>query len=388
MYPFPPMVQVPRIEKFAKLFVSVLLFAALAPGSLPGAATDVAQAQPAGEMRETEEGPACDALVQQAMEHLISDRYREALSYVERAFGIPQATPQCQAHCLQTQSCTYLRMGERARAVQALTELLNLDPNPPYDGRMFPPAMNRLFRAVRDSLAQAGTMDIGTVAIINFSVLNPGKFRYQDYDYDALGQALQMIVTTDIIEGTNLTVVDRTNMRDVLAELELTSNSELVNQQNRVRLGQLLNAHAFVAGQIAIFEKKKIRIDIQIIHAATTRVLSRQYEGPFSGDTFELLRLQRGVLAMIVEALNEFRKEVKGLELIAPDPVYFDRLEETRRESKATMEAWLLQGQALEREDAGDLKGAIKIWEQVQKVDPQNELARGRIWALKAELEE
>jgi len=94
------------------------------------------------------------------------------------------------------------------------------------------------------------------------------------------------------------------------------------------------------------------------------------------------------VLASIVEALNEFRKEVKGLELIAPDPLYFDHLEQTRREGQATMESWLLEGQALEREDAGDPKGAIKIWEHILKVDPDHELARGRIWALTTELEE
>jgi tetratricopeptide (TPR) repeat protein len=334
-----------------------------------------------------QEGASCDLLVQRAMESLISDRYREALSYVEQAFGLAEPTTPCQAHCLQTRSCAYLRMGEREQAVQALAQLFDINPNPPYDGRMFPPAMNRLFRAVRDSFMQAGTMDIGTVAVLDFKVLNPSKFRYEDYDYDALGKALQMIIATDIIESTNLAVVDRTNMKDVLAELQLSANADLANQENRVRLGQLLNAHAFITGQIALFDKDHVRIDIQVIHAATSRVLARHYEGPFSGNTVDLLKLQRGVLAAVTEALNEFRTEVKRTDLLAPDPIYFDHLQQTHRDGKKYMESWLLQGQAIDLEDKGDVKGAIKAWEKVAKLDPEDKVARGRIWALKSELE-
>ncbi len=374
-----------RTDRSRPTFLLILALSLIGITVLPVIPCSRACAQQAED--QPEEGLACDEMVQEAMEYLISDRYREALTYVERAFGMPQATPECQAHCLQTQSCAYLRMGERSRAVQALTELLDRDPNPPYDGRMYPPAMNRLYRAVRDSLRSAGTMDIGTVAILDFSVLNPGKYRYKDYDYEALGKALQMIVATDLIEGSNLAVVDRTNMKDVLAELQLTSNKELVNQQNALRLGQLLNAHAFIDGQITLFEKNKIRIDIQVIHCATTRVLSRHYEGPFSGDSFDLLKLQRGVLKVVVDALNEFRQSVKDTRLIAPDPAYFDQLEETRRNSKQYMDVWLLQGQALELEDAKDLKGAIGVWERIEKLDPKNELAPARVWALKTEME-
>ena len=179
----------PRFRRTAgSLFVFLVVSTAWGIGP-PGAA-DPAGAQNFELLQEG--GATCDVMVQRAMEFLISDKYREALSYVERAFDVPQATPECQAQCLQTRSCTYLRMGERARAIQALTQLLSQDPNPPYDGRMFPPAMNRLYRAVRDSFIESGTMDIGTVAVLDFAVLNPGKYRYKDYDYNALGKSLQI----------------------------------------------------------------------------------------------------------------------------------------------------------------------------------------------------
>jgi len=380
---FPHESRAARVRRSRRLLAGALLAAAIVGLAAPllGSRAPLAQDEPPAQ-----EGAGCDLLVQQAMESLISDRYREALSYVEQAFGVAEPTSPCQARCLQTRSCAYLRMGEREQAVRSLAQLFDIHPNPPYDGRMFPPAMNRLFRAVRDSFMQAGTMDIGTVAVLDFKVLNPGKFRYQDYDYDALGKALQMIITTDIVESTNLAVVDRTNMKDVLAELELSANADLVNQENRTRLGQLLNAHAFVAGQIALFDKDHVRIDIQVTHAATSRVLARQYEGPFTGEAFDLLKLQRGVLAGVTEALNEFRTEVKRTDLLAPDPIYFDDLQQSRRASKKYMETWLLQGQALDLEDQGDLKGAIKIWQKVEKLDPENKVARGRIWALKSEL--
>ncbi len=334
-----------------------------------------------------QEGEQCEVMVRQAMESLLSDQYRQALHYVERAFGLPGASEECKAYCVETQSCAYLRMGERARAIEALARLLEENPNAPYDGRMFPPAMNRLFRAVRDSVAKSGTMDIGTIAVLDFTVLNPAKYKYGDYDYEALGKALQMIVTTDLVESTNLTVVDRTNMKDVLAELELTSNRDLLNKENAIRLGQLLNAHAFVDGQIVIVDRDKVRVDVQVVHTATTRVLARHYEGPFSGDPMDLLKLERGVLASVVDALNEFRSEVRDLGKIEPDPVYFDRLEKTRRANKKYVESWLVQGEALALEDKGDLKGAIRKWKKVLELDPENKVAKARIWALKAELE-
>jgi tetratricopeptide (TPR) repeat protein len=379
LFPFNTHGNLPR-RLAAGAIASIVLFALAA--TLSWTPAPLAQTEEGDQ-----EGGSCDLLVQQAMESLISDRYRDALTYVEQAFGLAEPTTPCQARCLQTRSCAYLRMGEREQAVQSLAQLFDINPNPPYDGRMFPPAMNRLFRAVRDSFMQAGTMDIGTVAVLDFKVLNPSKFRYENYDYDALGKALQMIITTDIIESTNLAVVDRTNMKDVLAELQLSANADLVNQENRTRLGQLLNAHAFITGQIALFDASHVRIDIQVIHAATSRVLARHYEGPFSGSTMDLLKLQRGVLAAVTEALNEFRTEIKDTRLLAPDPIYFDHLQQARRDSKKYMESWLLQGQALDLEDQGDPKGAIKVWEKVEKLDPENKVARGRIWALKSELE-
>lgn len=327
----------------------------------------------------------CDALVKQAVARMIEEQYREALAYVERAFNKSTPPSDCRAYCQQTRSCAYLVMGKRDRAVEVLVDMLREDPRAPYNGDRFPPGMNQLYRDVRDSvlteLGSAGTLDIRTLAVLDFEVHNWVGHKYQDYDVDALGSALQMIVATDLVEGSNLVVVDRTNMKDVLSELELTSSSELVDKSNALRLGQLLNAHAFVDGQITFVEKDYLRIDVQVVHAATTRVLNRHYEGPFKSGR-ELMKLQRGVVALVVEALNEFRNEVQDAPTIDMDDRYFDQLEETSRDSKKMMDIWLLKGEALAMEDQGDVGAATKRWEEILKIDADNELARSRIWAL------
>ncbi len=375
------MVSLARFSDRSRLFTVVGLIGALGAlgaGVVLASSVGSAKAQEGGAGSE-----GCDIIVEQAFDYLVSDQYRNALQMVQDAFASPSATPDCQARALQTQSCAYLRMGERTRAISALTELLSRDPTPPYDGRMFPPAMNRLYRAVRDSFLSAGTMDIGTIAVLDFNVITLQP-KDDDYDYDALGSALQMIIGTDLIESTNLTVVDRTNMKDVLAELELSSNRELVNKENSIRLGELLNAHAFITGQILLLDDESCRIDLQIIHAPTSRVFARQYTGPFSGKPGDLLKLQTGVLSLIVEGLNDFRAEVQDVGPIRPDPLYFDTLQKTARDNERAMEIWLLQGKALEREDAGKHGDARKAYEKILEIDPDHKIAQAKLWALQS----
>ena len=335
--------------------------------------------------RAQDDDGSCELMVAQAFDHLVSDQYRDALRMIQEAFAAPSTTPDCRAQCLQTQSCAYLRMGERAQAIAALTQLLSQDASPPYDGRMFPPAMNRLYRAVRDSFLSAGTMDIGTVAVLDFDVASlVTKKPPKGQDHSVLGEAMQMIITTDLIESTNLTVVDRNNMKDVLAELELSSNKELVNKENSIRFGELLNAHAFIRGQMLIFDGNECRVDVQVIHTATTRVFGRQYKGPFSGKVSDLLDLQRGVLAAVVESLYEFRQEVKEVGPVQVDEAYFDGLRATSRDTEKYLEIWTLQGKALKQEDIGNFGEARKAWEKILEIDETNKLARGRLWALKS----
>jgi hypothetical protein len=236
-------------------------------------------------------------------------------------------------------------------------------------------------------MGEAGTLDIRTVAVLDFEVHNWIGKRFDDYDVDALGSALQMIVATDLVEGSNLIVVDRTNMKDVLAELELTSTDKLVDRDQAVRLGQLTSAHAFVDGQISFVDKEYVRIDIQVIHAATTRILNRHYEGSFENGR-DLMKLQRGVVSQTVDALNEFRKDVQGAQELSINELYFDQLEETSRGNQRMMDIWLLKGEALTLEDGGDAKGAVKKWQEILAIDPDNELAESRVWALSVDRNE
>lgn len=359
------------------LAMAVLLVLATGPLVLPAVAVDV-------------DDPACEDLVKDAIAQMVRERYQDALASVQRAFADSPRPSDCSAYCLQTKSCAYLSLGQTGKAAEALVQMLRDDPHAPYDPQRFPRSMNRFYRTVRDSvlasIEQAGTLDIRTVAVLDFEVHNWVGYRYEDYDVDALGAALQMIVTSDLVEATNLVVVDRTNMKDVLAELELAANPDLADADNAIRLGRLLNAHAFVDGQISFVDKDLARIDIKVIHAATSRVLTRHHEGDFASGS-ELLKLQRGVLALVTEALNEFREDVQHTGAIEIEPAHFDQLAAVNRDSDRKMETWLLAGEALAREDRDDLRGAIDRWEAVLAVDPDHELARTRVWALGVDLE-
>lgn len=337
---------------------------------------------------QTNEENQCESLVKSAFDKLLTKEYRETLDYVDRAFGDAAPPSDCHARCMQAQSCAFLAMGNRTQAEQVLIKLLSVNPNPQFDNSFFPVPMSKFYRAVRDSfnleVGRRGTLDIRTVAVLDFEVHNWVGYKFKDYDTEALGSAMQMIIASDLVEGANLIVVDRTNMSDILAELKLSSTHELIDKEFGIKLGKMMNAHAFVDGQITFIDKKRVRIDISVTHVATSRMMSRHYEGSVENG-MELLEMQRGILAMAVDALNEFREDVKGAQKIETDAVYFDDLEKNRRGNQRTMETWLLKGDALDLEDQGEFKKALNIWEKILELDPENERARARIWALNIE---
>ncbi len=66
------------------------------------------------------------------------------------------------------------------------------------------------------------------------------------------------------------------------------------------------------------------------------------------------------------------------------NPAYYDGLRERSRETEKFLEIWVLQGEALTHEDAGNFGKARQAWGKILEIDETNKLARGRLWALKS----
>ncbi|MEZ4316139.1 MAG: CsgG/HfaB family protein [Myxococcota bacterium] len=100
---------------------------------------------------------------------------------------------------------------------------------------------------------------------------------------DALGVGVADMLVTDLGEVASLELIERSRMRDVLAEMEL-SRSDWVDPTRAAKAGRGLGAEWMLVGSVIALEPK-LRIDARLVEVESGRVLhSVSAEGP--RDTF------------------------------------------------------------------------------------------------------
>jgi tetratricopeptide (TPR) repeat protein len=334
-----------------------------------------------------EDSLACDMAVEGAFEEIYMSNYQDALQRLQHVFAMGDASERCLDHSLAVESWAYLNMGDRSRARDLLERLLlSRNLHPCFESYRFTPDLCELYRAVRDSIGSRGTMDIRTVAVLDFDIHNAANLDFEGYRWDQLAKGLQMMLTMDLASGTDLVVVDRRHMKEVLAELAIASNRDLADPAQAVRLGQVLNAHALIYGQIVIIDKDYIEIEVSVQHVATSRVTGSKYiEDDFQGRPGDLVKMQKALLLNVVRHLDSFRKDVQAGVPINVDRSYVDEMDRKMRQSKGEVEIWLLESKALDLEEDGEFTGAIETWRKVLALDPEHKLARARIYSLQRE---
>ena len=148
----------------------------------------------------------------------------------------------------------------------------------------------------------------------------------------------------------------------------------------------MLGAQSFIFGQYMVLDQDEVRIDARVVHTATGEVvLARQVTGNFGGDPKKFLALERELVTVLAEGLSRITAGGgEDLELDRMSADYFDRKGKGIKERKAYVESKFMIAEALDLEDQAEFDQALKIWADVLRIDPANDVARQRTRALEA----
>jgi len=107
------------------------------------------------------------------------------------------------------------------------------------------------------------------VAVWPFS--NGGSFGSDPWDYEALGIGLQQMLITELSLNSNLRLVERSRIREIIEELEL-GQSGYVDPETTASVGNLVQARYMVVGSF-IDANGTIRLDVRIDDVETGEIL-------------------------------------------------------------------------------------------------------------------
>ena len=181
------------------------------------------------------------------------------------------------------------------------------------------------------------------MAVMPFS--NGGSYGLQAEDYDALEVGMQQMLTTEFAMNEQLRVVDRSRIKELLAEPDLGASGR-VDAATAAKVGKIVGAKYMVMGGF-IDTYGTMRLDIQIVNVETTEIMK--------ADRFTFKRddMMKGV----IDAAEKITKELSLPAL--PKEVQAQREERTQR---ITPQAVSYYTKGLLYQDRGDTEKAKELF--------------------------
>ena len=177
-----------------------------------------------------------------------------------------------------------------------------------------------------------------TVAVAHFDN------RSGNPDNDALGRGLADMLITDLSQLSSLRIVERGQLSEVLAELDLAQTA-FIDPATAASLGQGLGAQVIVTGSFVTVDPE-MRIDARVVDVATAEV---RFATSATGPTSEFFLLEKE-LAMAIAA--EAGAEVSFREQA--------RLGQAATESFQAFSAWSRSLEALDRGAVDDARDELQ----------------------------
>ena len=173
-----------------------------------------------------------------------------------------------------------------------------------------------------------------------------------------LQKGLAIMLITDLRKLEKFDVVDRVRLQALLEEMKL-SESGLVDEETRIKLGKLLKARWIVGGQLDMNEKRQLNILSQVLDSPRSKILGKpEVEGLFQ----ELLKLEKKLLFDIVELLKV--KLTPEQRKILEQPITLN------------MDALFAYFKGIDASDRGDYEKAADFYGEANKLDPEFELPK------------
>lgn len=176
-----------------------------------------------------------------------------------------------------------------------------------------------LVTSAAPAVAQPGKKDKKTIAVLYFDY--NGKSEEQVY----LRKALAHMLIADLAGTPGVTIVERTRIEEVYAELDL-AGTKRIDKRTALKMGKLLSAHYLVMGSYW-FDSKKGRMftSAHVTHVETGSVLAGLHNRR-EGEAF--FELEQHLAKEITRILRD------NVIAFADERLFQDKLEKNRRARK------------------------------------------------------
>ena len=187
-----------------------------------------------------------------------------------------------------------------------------------------------------------------------FPFFNGGSYGEKKEDLTQLSIGLQQSLINELSVNTNLRVIDRSTLRELLQEQDLGASGR-VDPQTAARIGKVVGARYVVTGGF-IDMMGQFQLTGRIVDVETSEVVkSSQVEGD-----------RKKLFSLIVDMATGVTKGVNLPEL--PEAV-----REARKKMPVTPEAMVRHGMILSIKDEGNTQRAIELYRDLIKDFPQVE---------------
>lgn len=196
------------------------------------------------------------------------------------------------------------------------------------------------------------------LAVLPFN--NGGSFGQEAEDYAALEVGMQQMLTTEFAMNSQLRVVDRSRIQELLTEQDLGASGR-VDATTAARIGKLVGARYMVMGGF-VDTYGTMRLDIQIVNTETSEIVKA------SSSTFK-----REELAMaVVGAAGKITQDLA----LPPLPKEVQAKQEDRAEKLSKTQAVSYYTKGLLYQDRGDTARAKELFSKALDEFPDYTEAR------------
>ncbi|MDH3289427.1 MAG: CsgG/HfaB family protein [Gemmatimonadota bacterium] len=190
------------------------------------------------------------------------------------------------------------------------------------------------------------------LAVVPFT--DGGSYGQEKEDFEALTIGLQQMLTTELAANANLRIVDRSRIKQVMAEQDLGASGR-VDAGTAAQIGKIVGAKYVVMGGFVDWFGD-MRLDGSVVNVETSEIVKVQRA---RGD-------REGLFSLVVELADGL---TKGLSL---PPLSRQALQEReRRSEQIPHEAVRLYTRAVFYADRGDNERARELFSEITREFPE-----------------
>lgn len=220
-------------------------------------------------------------------------------------------------------------------------------------------------RAASAPVASGAQLVDDRPAVAVFPFVNGGSYGQDAEDFSALEIGVQQMLLTELAQNTGLRIVERTLLRDILAEQDLGPSGR-VDPRTAAEVGNLVGARYIVTGQFTDLYGD-FRMDGRIINVETGEIERTQQVRDRREQLYDL------IVQLAVQLTS-------GVDLPPLPPT----VQAERRQREIPAEAVTLYSRAQVYQDAGNTERAIELYRNIADQFPQMVEAREALRQLGA----